>query len=53
MGANQAFVSEKIIFGDIKTSRLGKGHGFVKVGGTFEALLQPFIVFKLGQQCFQ
>ncbi|MCX5969785.1 MAG: hypothetical protein NTV57_19555 [Cyanobacteria bacterium] len=53
MGADQAFVPEKIVFGDIKTSSLGKGHGFVKIGGTFEALLQPFIVFELGQQGFQ
>lgn len=53
MGADQAFVTEKIVFGDIKTSGLSKGYSLVKVGGSLETLLQLLIVFELGQQCFQ
>lgn len=44
---------EKIIFGNIKTCSLNNGNGIVKIGGIFEILLQPFIVFEFGKQCFQ
>ena len=53
MGADEAFMPEKIVFGDIKTCSLNNGNGIVKIGGIFEILLQPFIVFEFGKQCFQ
>ena len=53
MGADEPFVPEKIIFGDIKTCCLGNGNSIVKSGGTFEILLQPFVIFEFGKQCFQ
>lgn len=53
MCADKAFMPEKIVFGDIKSSSLGNGDGIVQISGTFETLLQPFIVFELGQEGFQ
>jgi len=44
---------EKVVFGDIKTSSLGQGDRIVKLSGTLEAQLQPFIILEFGKQCFK
>lgn len=50
MGANEAFLLKKVVFGDIVSSRLSNGDGIIQVGGTFQTLLQTFIIFQFGQQ---
>ena len=50
MGADEAFLLKKAIFGDIVSSRLSNGDGIIQVGGTFQTLLQSFIVLELSQK---
>ena len=50
MGADEELLLKKIIFSDFKSSRPSDGNGIIEIGGTFQTLLQTFIVFKLGQE---
>ncbi len=50
MWADEAFLLKKVEFGDIVSSSLSNGDSIVQVGGTFQTLLQGFIVLELSQQ---